>query len=133
VVEAVSEPLLRHELAVPATILVVEDEVLLRMTCADQLRGAGYRVLEASNANEALDLLRDRSQAVRLLLSDIQMPGKVDGLELALAVRFQYPDIKIVLTSAESVSTNHRDAYDGFFPKPYDARRLIESVKLLLR
>jgi CheY-like chemotaxis protein len=107
--------------------------VLLRMTCADQLRGAGYRVLEASNANEALDLLRDRSQAVRLLLSDIEMPGKVDGLELALAVRFQYPDIKIVLTSAESVSTNHRDAYDGFFPKPYDARRLIESVKLLLR
>jgi CheY-like chemotaxis protein len=129
----VSEPLPRHELAVPATILVVEDEVLLRMTLADQLRGAGYRVLEASNANEALDLLRDRSQAVRLLLSDIRMPGKLNGLELALAVRFQYPDIKIVLTSSEPLSTSHRDTYDGFVPKPYDARRLIERVKALLR
>jgi DNA-binding response OmpR family regulator len=61
------------------------------------------------------------------------MPGKVDGLELALAVRFQYPDIKIVLTSSESLSTSHRDTYDGFVPKPYDARRLIERVKALLR
>jgi two-component system, response regulator PdtaR len=116
----------------PATILLVEDEVLVRMTLADQLRGAGYRVLEASNANEALDLLRDRSQAVRLLLSDIQMPGKRDGLELALAVRFQYPDIKIVLTSAQSFSTSHWADTDGFFPKPYDAKRLIEHIKMLL-
>jgi CheY-like chemotaxis protein len=133
VVEGGSERLPRQGFAVPTTILVVEDEVFLRMTLADQLRGAGYRVLEASNANEALDLLRDRSQAVRLLLSDIRMPGKLNGLELALAVRFQYPDIKIVLTSAESFSTNHWEAYDGFVPKPYDAKRLIERVKVLLR
>ena len=132
-VEGRSERLPRHGLAVPATILVVEDEVFSRLTLADQLRGAGYRVLEASNANEALDLLRDRSQAVRLLLSDIRMPGKLDGVDLAHAVRLQYPDIKIVLTSAQSFSTSHWGAHDGFFPKPYDARRLIEHVKMLLR
>ena len=131
-VEGASERLPRLGLAVPTTILVVEDDVFLRMSLADHLRGAGYRVLEASNANEALDLLRDRSQAVRLLLSDIQMPGKRDGLELALAVRFQYPDIKIVLTSAQSFPTSHWGDTDGFFPKPYDAKRLIEHIKMLL-
>ena len=127
------ERLPKYGLVVPATILVVEDEVFSRMTLADQLRGAGYRVLEASNVNEAIDLLRDRSQAVRLLLSDIRMPGKLDGVDLAFAVRLQYPDIKIVLTSAQSFSTSHWGVHDGFFPKPYDTRRLIEHVKVLLR
>ena len=127
------ERLPKYRLAVPATILVVEDEVFSRMTLADQLRRAGYRVLEASNADEALDLLRDRSQAVRLLLSDIRMPGKLDGVELAHAVRFQYPDIKIVLTSGQSFSTSHWGDHDGFFPKPYDVRRLLEHVQVLLR
>jgi CheY-like chemotaxis protein len=70
---------------------------------------------------------------VRLMLSDIRMPDRLDGVELAHTVRFQYPDIKIVLTSAQSFSTSHWGAHDGFFPKPYDARRLIEHVKVLLR
>ena len=131
-VEERSKRLPRHGLAVPATILVVEDDVFVRMTLAEQLRGAGYRVLEASNADEALDLLRDRSLAVRLLLSDIRMPGKLDGVGLALAVRFQYPDIKIVLTSGQSFSTSHWGDHDGFFPKQYDAGRLIEHIKKLL-
>ena len=132
VVEGRSERLPRHGFAVP-TILVVEDEVFVRMTLADQLRGAGYRVLEACNADEALDLLRDRSQAVRLLLSDIRMPGTLDGVGLALAVRFQYPDIKIILTSGQSFSTSHWSDHDGFFPKQYDAWQLIEHINMLLR
>ena len=132
-VEGRSGRLLRHGLVVPATILVVEDEVFSRMTLAERLRDASYRVLEAATGDEALDVLRDRSLAVRLLLSDIRMPGKLDGVGVALAVRFQYPDIKIVLTSAQSFSTSHWGAHDGFFPKPYDARRLIEHVKVLLR
>jgi len=133
VIEGRSWRLHRHGLVVPATILVVEDEVFSRMTLAQQLRDASYRVLESATADEALNLLRDRSLAVRLLLSDIRMPGKLDGVGLALAVRFQYPDIKIVLTSSQSFSAGHWGAHDGFFPKPYDARRLIEHVKVLLR
>jgi len=126
------ERLPKYGLAVQTTILVVEDDVFVRMTLADQLRAAGYRVLEASNADEALDLLRDRSQAVRLLLTDIRMPGTLDGVELALAVRSEYPDIKIILTSGQSFSTSHWSDHDGFFPKQYDAGRLIEYIKKLL-
>jgi CheY-like chemotaxis protein len=116
----------------PATILLVEDEVLVRMALADQLRSAGYVVLEASNAHEALDLLHSKGYGVQLLLSDIRMPGRMDGLELARTMRAQHPEIKIVLASGESFSATHWGDTDGFFPKPYNARRLIEHIKMLL-
>jgi len=132
VVEATSNPLPRYVHAVPDTILVVEDEVLVRLTIADQLRSAGFSVLEAANADEALDLLRDKDNAVRLLLSDIRMPGTLDGVELARVIRARHSEIKVVLTSAESFSGHWFD-HDGFFPKPYDATRLIEHIKMLLR
>ena len=113
-----------------ATILIVEDEVLVRMSLAEQLRSAGYVVLEASNADEALDLLQ--SQRVRVVVSDIRMPGRMDGVELARAIRAQHPGIKIVLASGESFSASHWGDTDGFFPKPYNAGRLIEHIKMLL-
>ena len=113
-----------------ATILLVEDEVLVRMSLAEQLRSAGYVVLEASNADEALDLLQ--SQRVRVVVSDIRMPGRMDGVELARAIRAQRPEIKIVLASGESFSASHWGDTDGFFPKPYNAGRLIEHIKMLL-
>ena len=104
----------------------------MRMTLADQLRSAGYVVLEASNADEALDLLHSTGHGVRLLLSDIRMPGRMDGVELARTIRSQHPEIKIVLASGESFSARHWGENDGFFPKPYDAKRLIEHIKMLL-
>jgi len=111
---------------------LVEDEVLVRMTLADQLRSAGYIVLEASNSEEALDLLHSKRHGVQLLLSDIRMPGKMNGVELARAVRAQHPEIKIVLASGESFSASYWSDTDGFFPKPYNAGRLIEHIKMLL-
>ena len=120
----------RNGVAARRTILVVEDEVLLRMFIADELRSAGYNVLEASNAGEALDLLS--GQPVQLLFSDIRMPGTMDGVELARAIRSRYPEIKVVLTSAESFSAGHWTENEGFFSKPYDTRRLIEHIKMLL-
>jgi len=131
VVQAKRDRLPRSGLA-QASILLVEDEVLVRMTLADQLRSAGYVVLEASNADEALDLLHSKGDGVQLLLSDIRMPGRMNGLELALSIRAQYPEIKIVLASGESFSASHWGDTDGFFPKPYNARRLIEHIKMLL-
>src|SRR5262249_3795334 len=113
-----------------ATILLVEDEVLVRMSLADQLRRAGYTVFEASSADEALDLLH--SNGVQLVLSDIRMPGRMNGVELARAIRAQYPQIKIVLASGESFSAKHWDGNDGFFPKLYDASRLIRHIEMLL-
>jgi CheY-like chemotaxis protein len=114
------------------TILLVEDDVLERMSLADQLRSAGYEVLEAWNADEALDLLNRNIHAVQVVLSDIRLPGRMDGVELAHAIREQNPEIKIVLASGQSFSTNHWFDTDGFFPKPYNAVRLIEHIKRLL-
>jgi len=100
------------------------------MSLSEQLRSAGFVVLESSSADEALDVLR--SQRVQVVLSDIRMPGRLDGVELARAIREQYPETKIVLASGESFSAGHWWDHDGFFPKPYDARRLIEHIKSLL-
>jgi len=112
-----------------AAILVVEDEVLLRMLIADALRSAGFTVLEASNSQEALDALR-HGCGVNLVFSDIQMPGPMDGERLARLVRSEYPLVKIVLTSGQAAvdGTEH----DGFFPKPYNAAKIVEHVKTLL-
>jgi two-component system, response regulator PdtaR len=129
VVQASGDRLPQHGLF-RATVLLVEDEVLVRMSLAEQLRSAGYIVLEASNAAEALDLLQ--GHRVRVVLSDIRMPGRMDGVKLAHAIRARHPEIKIILASAQSFSASHWTDYDGFFPKPYDARRLIEHIKMLL-
>jgi two-component system, response regulator PdtaR len=112
-------------------VLVVEDEVLVRMLIADELRTAGYAVIEASNAQEALDLLRHDIFGVSLILSDIRMPGDLDGLGLARIVRSEYPMIKIVLTSGHLMVRGEVEN-DGFFAKPYDAVLLINHIKMLL-
>lgn len=114
-----------------AVILVVEDEVLVRMMIADKLRDEGYAVIEAFNADEALQILRHDGVGVRLIISDVRMPGSVDGLGLAREVRSRHPSIKIVLTSAH---LPERDAaeHDGFFAKPYDPATIISYIKTLL-
>ena len=113
------------------TILLVEDEVLVRLMIADKLRNAGYAVIEASNAHEALEMLRHSNVAVRLILSDIQMPGALDGIGLARKVRSEYPVIKIVLTSGYLRALDWTD-HDGFFCKPYNPDSLIQHIKTLL-
>jgi CheY-like chemotaxis protein len=112
------------------TILVVEDEVLVRMAIADNLRNAGYTVIESSNAHEALELLRNGVD-VRLILSDVRMPGTMDGLALAQTVRSEFPVIKIVLTSGDLTRLNWA-GHDGFFRKPCDTARIIKHIKTLL-
>jgi CheY-like chemotaxis protein len=112
------------------TILVVEDEVLVRMMIADQLRDAGYTVVEAAGADEALNVLAHVFD-VKLVLSDIQMPGSMDGVEMARMVRSAYPTMKIVLTSGHSAAVNAAE-HDGFFPKPYDAAKIISHIGTLL-
>src|SRR5207253_11158559 len=80
------------------TVLIVEDEVLVRLMIAEELRSAGYEVIEAANADEALDVLAHIS-GVSLVISDIRMPGSMDGLRFARLVRSEYPATRIVLTS----------------------------------
>jgi CheY-like chemotaxis protein len=113
-----------------STILLVEDEVLVRMMIADELREAGFTVIETATPHQALDVLTHEFD-VKLMLSDIQMPGNMDGLALARLVRAAYPAIKIALTSGRS-ATGEASEYDAFFPKPCDPPAMIGHIKALL-
>jgi DNA-binding NtrC family response regulator len=75
-------------------VLIVEDEMMLRMRAADIVEDAGFRPVEAVNADEAMSILESRSD-ISLLFTDIQMPGSMDGLKLAHAVHDRWPGIKI--------------------------------------
>ena len=120
----------RDKLQTGSTILVVEDEVLMRMMIADELRNVGYTVLEASNADEALEVLR-HTPKVGLVFTDFRMPGSMDGAKFAVFVRSAYPVLKIVLTSGESAAVDLAE-HDGFFPKPYDHAEVIQHIEALL-
>ena len=84
----------------PTNVLVVEDEMVLRMRAVDIVEDAGFTAVEAINADEALAILEKRSD-ISLLFSDIQMPGSMDGLKLADAVHARWPSIKIILVSGQ--------------------------------
>src|ERR1700680_4003688 len=102
-----------------AVVLIVEDEFLLRMDAVDMIAGAGFEVLEAANADQAIDILESRRDII-VVFTDIQMPGSMDGLKLALAVRGRWPPIKIVATSGH-LDVRETDLPEGgrFLPKPY--------------
>jgi CheY-like chemotaxis protein len=99
--------------------LIVEDELLLRVNAADMVASAGFEVIEAANADDAIEILEARGD-VTVVFTDIQMPGSMDGLKLARAVRGRWPPIKIVATSG-LVDVGEKDLPDGgrFLPKPY--------------
>ena len=102
------------------TVLVVEDELMLRMRAVDIVEDAGFAALEAVNADEALALLESRSD-IKLLFTDIQMPGSMDGLKLAYAVHERWPSIKIILVSGQVVLTEQdRPAQSRFHGKPLE-------------
>jgi CheY-like chemotaxis protein len=111
------------------TILVIEDEILVRMVLADKLREAGYTVVEAASAEEALGVLAHRFD-VKVVLSDVQMPGSMDGVALARVVRSAYPKVKIVITSGH-VDAIKGAEHDGFFTKPYDTVQIIGHIETL--
>jgi CheY-like chemotaxis protein len=120
----------RSENKARSVVLIVEDEVLLRMLLAEQLRRAGYPVVEAANAHEAIELLR-HSPDVKLVISDVRMPGSVDGVELARRVKSDYPDIKVMLASGH-LSSIDWVAHDGYFRKPYQFKKMIEHIRMLM-
>src|SRR5437868_3782887 len=86
------------------TVLVVEDEMLLRMRAVDIVEDAGFSSIEAVNADDALAVLESRSD-IDLLFTDIQMPGTMNGLKLAHAVHERWPSIKIILVSGQVTPT----------------------------
>ncbi|HEV2503755.1 MAG TPA: response regulator [Mesorhizobium sp.] len=114
------------------SVLLVEDEFLIRMDIADQLSEEGYRVFEASNADDAVRLL-EKEPSIRILFTDIDMPGSMDGLRLAAAVRDRWPPVKIVVTSGHRL-VEITDLPEGsvFYPKPYHHKAVVASFRELL-
>jgi CheY-like chemotaxis protein len=115
------------------TILVVEDDALLRMVAADTLEENGFGVVEAANADAALKLLETRDD-VRLLFTDIQMPGSCDGMGLARHVHARWPSILLVITSGQLKPTEAEIPDHGhFIGKPYQANELLGEVNDMMR
>jgi CheY-like chemotaxis protein len=121
----------RVESKIPV-VLIVEDEFLLRVEAADTVKAAGFEVLEAANADQAIEILEARRD-ITVVFTDIQMPGSMDGLKLARAVRGRWPPIKIVATSGRlKVGETDLPAGGRFLPKPYSPTQIHGVLRELI-
>ena len=116
------------------TILVVEDEILVRLAIADYLRECGYKVHEAVNAQEALAMLQSPQVAIDIVFSDVQMPGDMDGFGLARWVRANKPGVQVILTSGVERSADIAASLCEAGPllmKPYPPQDVIDRIRQL--
>lgn len=114
------------------TVLVVEDDALVRMHGIDILEEAGFAALEAADADEAL-LILDALNVVDLLFSDVDMPGSMNGIDLARVVHERWPCVRVVLTSGHHRLSEGQLPADGkFIPKPWAQTALIQQIRDLL-
>jgi CheY-like chemotaxis protein len=114
--------------APPPTILIVEDDVLVRSLVATYLRDSGFHVIEANGADEAIRFLQ-AELTVDIVFSDIQMPGSMDGLGLAQWMRRERPWLEIILTSGAARTTQEAGP---ILAKPYDYAELERHIRSLL-
>jgi two-component system, response regulator PdtaR len=113
-------------------ILIVEDDFFLRIHAAEMIQDAGFDVVEAGNADEAITILEARAD-IQVVFTDIQMPGSMDGLKLARFVRGRWPPIKIVTTSG-NFAVRDGDLPEGgvFLSKPYTFDRIAATIRELV-
>jgi CheY-like chemotaxis protein len=114
-------------------ILVVEDEGIIRMFAAGALQDAGYQVLEAQDAAEALEILACNPE-ISLLVTDVRMPGLMDGLALAAQARRDHPAIRTIIVSGSTSAEEARSVGAvGYLSKPYKANAMVQAVQDSLR
>jgi CheY-like chemotaxis protein len=127
---AVMAPSVRHS---KPTVLVVEDELLMRMNAVTLVEEAGFAALEATNADEAITILEARKD-IRIVFTDINMPGSMDGLKLAHAIRRRWPPIELILTSGDLQIEEEKLPNRGrFLSKPYRPTELRSALSDLAR
>jgi CheY-like chemotaxis protein len=114
-------------------VLIVEDELLIRMNSMEMVEAAGFEVLEAENADDAIAVLEARND-IHLILTDVHMPGSMDGLKLAHFVRNRWPPVKIIATSGRALPAEG-DLPDGarFLQKPYTATEITAVLQELIQ
>jgi CheY-like chemotaxis protein len=117
----------------PETVLLVNDDVLVRMALSEYLRGCGYRVVEAANADEAMTVLNEQGLLVDVVFSDLQMPGSLDGFGLSRWLRTHRPDIDVILAATDQRAADAASdlCVDGPLPKPYEPHALVDRIKWL--
>jgi two-component system, response regulator PdtaR len=122
---------LAHFNAKNLVVLIVEDDFLIRMGAIDMVRSAGFEVVEAQDADEAIEVL-ERRLDITVVFTDIHMPGSMNGLKLAAAIRGRWPPIKIVATSGEAkVTADDLPSGSRFLAKPYSEREVVGTLREL--
>lgn len=113
-------------------ILVVEDEPILRLMAIEIVEDAGFEALAAATADEALAILEARAHDVRLVFTDIEMPGSMDGLRLAHAVRDRWPPVELIVTSGKfQIAADDLPDRGRFIAKPYDVGALSQVFQAM--
>ncbi|GAA5628582.1 regulator of RpoS [Brucella sp. NBRC 12953] len=114
----------------PKTILVVEDEPVLRLVAVADIEDAGMIALEACNGSQALEILAAQP-SIDFLFTDIDMPGAIDGVALAKLVQRRYPAIRVILVSGLSTTPQLMlDTPVPFYAKPYDMAHILQHMRL---
>jgi CheY-like chemotaxis protein len=109
-------------------ILVVEDEPLLRLVNVEMLSDAGFEVFEAADADEALRLLSETAD-IRVVFTDVEMPGRLDGFALAARIGAEWPEIEVLVTSGRRLpDPSFAAPARRFVPKPYMPSRVVELI-----
>jgi DNA-binding response OmpR family regulator len=117
------------------TILVVDDEVLIRMVLSDYLQDCGFKVLEAGTVSEAVAIIEASTSTIDLVFSDVNMPGDRDGIALARWVQENRPGLPVLLTSGDEKKAELAGAVcakEEFLPKPYDHKAAVARVRTLI-
>ena len=127
-----TRPMVLDLSCVPAVVLIVEDEMMLRMRAVDMVEDAGYTPIEALDADEAVAILESRSD-IALMCTDIQMPGSMDGVGLAHAVHARWPSIKMIVVSGQlNPPSIDLPPCSRFFGKPLEAGQIIAQMRNMI-
>jgi len=113
-------------------VLIVEDHALIRQGALDLVAAAGFEALEARNADEAITILESRSD-IRLVFTDVEMPGTIDGLKLAHHIRDRWPPIQLIVASGKAIlSESQLPPGTKFFSKPYHEASIVQMIHEML-
>jgi DNA-binding NtrC family response regulator len=116
----------------PRIVLIAEDEIFIRIVAVEMLIEAGFDVIEAQNAEDALAILKTRATEITLLFTDINMPGRFNGLKLAHQVHGAWPQIALLITSGASTPPcGDLPTGSRFLPKPYVSSDVVAQVREL--
>jgi CheY-like chemotaxis protein len=109
------------------TVLVVDDEPLIRIVAIETLEDAGYQVLEASNSQEALEVLRIHGENIHVIMTDAHMPGEKNGIALVQQAKREYPKIRSIIVSGKAFQQQLPPG-TIFIPKSYSYKALVDAV-----